>query len=214
MTRESGGSLNTAGIDDGFFPIECKELRCRTLLVSVLCTDMLIADVRVEPVTVDSLDGTCVAFKLVKSLSGAPEVIFTDGVTIAGFNVVDPEELYAMAGIPVVAVFKHELNLRKIREALVKHFPDWSVRYGVIEKVYKHSKYVQTPWRPLRISAYGIPPYRAMDYIIRLQNISPIPEPLRLADIIASGLTGSDVLMLTINKDVLSKWKSKQLRHG
>ncbi len=214
MTRESGGSLNTAGIDDGFFPIECKELRCHTLLVSVLCTGTLIADVRVEPVTVDGLDGTHVAFKLVKSLNKVPEVIFTDGVTIAGFNIVDPEELHAMTGIPVITVFKHELNLRKIREALVKHFPDWSIRYGVIEKVYRHSQYVRTPWRPLRISAYGVPLYRAMDYVIRLQNISPLPEPLRLADIIASGLTGSDTLMLTINRDVLSEWRLKRLCHG
>ncbi len=175
---------------------------------------MSIIDVRVEPVTVDGLDGTRVAFKLVKSLIGVPEVIFTDGVTVAGFNVVDPEELHAMTGIPVVTVFKHELNLRKIREALVKHFPDWSTRYGVIEKVYKHSSYVQTPWRPLRISAYGIPSYRAMDYIIRLQNTSPIPEPLRLADIVASGLTGSDALMLAMNKGKLKKWRAKQSRHG
>jgi len=211
MTRESGGSLNTAGIDDGFFPIECKELQCYTLLTSVLCSGPMIADVKIEPVTVDGLDGTRVASKLVKELNKEPEIIFTDGVTVAGFNIVDPEELHAVTGIPVVTIFKHELNLRKIRDALVKHFPDWSIRYGVIEKVYKCSNYVSTPWRPLRISAYGIPVYKAMDYVIALQNTSPIPEPLRLADLIASGLTKSTTLMLSINRNLrlLSKWKQK-----
>lgn len=207
MTRGSGGSLSTVGIDDGFFPIDCKELRCRTLLVAVLCKGLQAEDVKIEPITVDGLDGTQVALKLIRRLSKAPEVIFIDGVTVAGFNIVDPEELHSKTGIPVVTVFKHELNLKKIREALEKHFPDWGIRYGIIEKVYRHSTHVQTPWRPLRISTYGIPPYRAADYIIRLQNTSPIPEPLRLADIIASGLTRSNALMLSLNKGVTNKWR-------
>ncbi len=207
MIRGSGGSLSTVGVDDGFFPMVCKELRCRTLLVAVLCKGLQVEDVKIESITVDDLDGTQVVLKLIKRLKRVPEAIFIDGVTVAGFNIVNPEELYSKTGIPVVTVFKHELNLRKIREALEKHFPDWGVRYGIIEKVYRHSTYVQTPWRPLRISAYGIPPYRAADYIIRLQNTSPIPEPLRLADIIASGLTRSNVLMLSINKGVTNKWR-------
>ncbi len=209
MTRESGGSrgrsVRAVGIDDGYFPIECKELKCRTILAAVLCEGMNPADVAIEPVTVDGLDGTEAAVRSVSRLVARPDVIFTDGVTIAGFNIIDPEELYEAISAPVVVVFKHDLSLARVKAALKKHFSDWRARFDVINRVYSASRLVTTPWREVRISVFGTGLSKALDTLITLQNTSPLPEPLRLADIIASGLTRGSPLLYLLNPSLLGR---------
>ncbi len=198
-----GGSVKAVGVDDGYFPIKCKELRCRTIVAVVLCEGLTPVDVTIEPVTVDGLDGTEAAARSVRRLASAPQIIFTDGVTVAGFNIIDPEALSREVSVPVIAVFKHELSLSKIRVALEKHFTDWRVRFDVIRRVYGASKPLVTPWRKIRVSVFGMDLSRALDAIIALQNTSPLPEPLRLADIIASGLTRGSPLLGLLNPNLL-----------
>lgn len=192
-------SLRSIGVDDGYFPISYKGSKKKTLLAAVYCINNEIYDFVLEPITVDGLDGTKAAVKAVERL-GRADVIFQDGVTVAGFNIIDPEELSRLVGMPVVVFFKHDLNLNKVLNALKKHFNDWQRRYDVIDKVYSKSVVVPTPWRYIRISAINIDVSEALNYIIKLQAISPIPEPLRLADIIASGLTRNAVLLEVINE--------------
>ena len=193
-------SLKSIGIDDGYFPIKYKGLRKRTLIAAVLCINHDVENLVLEPVTVDGLDGTESAVRAVRRI-GVADVIFQDGVTIAGFNVIDPEELNAMTGIPVTVIFKHDLNLEKIYSALKKHFNDWRERYEVISRTYSKSIKVPTPWRDIRISTVNIEVNKALSYIIKLQTVSPLPEPLRLADIVASGLTKNTVLLKIINEE-------------
>lgn len=193
-------SLRSIGIDDGYFPINYKGLKKRTLLAAVLCINHDVENLALELVTVDGLDGTQKAVRAVKRV-GEADIVFQDGVTIAGFNIVDPEELSAETGMPVVVVFKHDLNLNKIYSALKKHFADWRERYEVISKVYSRSTAIPTPWRYIRITAVNIDVSRALSYMIKLQTVSPLPEPLRLADIVASGLTKNTVLLKMINEE-------------
>ena len=200
------GSLRAIGIDDGFFPLHYKEDRGRTVLVGVLCSGLTPIDIAVEGVTVDGLDGTDAAINVLKRLTrqlregGEDAVIFIDGVTAAGFNVIDPLKIHEHFHIPVVTVFKHPLNLERIEDALRKHFPDWSVRLNIIRSVYGSSRKVNTMWRELRLSCFGIDCFKAASLISRLQSMSPLPEPLRLADIIASGLTRDGALLEKLNK--------------
>ncbi|MCD6085176.1 MAG: DUF99 family protein [Desulfurococcales archaeon] len=191
-------SLRSIGIDDGYFPIEYKGMRKKTLIASVLCVNSDVENLVLELVTVDGLDGTESAVRAVRRV-GVADIVFQDGVTIAGFNVIDPEELSAVTGIPVTVIFKHDLNLEKIYRALKKHFSDWRERYGVIFRTYSKSVKVPTPWRDIRISTVNIELSKALNYIIKLQTVSPLPEPLRLADIVASGLTKNTVLLKIIN---------------
>ena len=193
-------SLRSIGIDDGYFPINYKGLRKRTILAAVLCVNHDVENLALELITVDGLDGTKTAVRAVKRVGNA-DVIFQDGVTVAGFNIIDPEELSAETATPVVVVFKHDLNLDKIYGALKKHFSDWRERYEVISRVYRRSTAVPTPWREIRITAVNIDVGRAISYVIKLQTVSPLPEPLRLADIVASGLTKNTVLLKIINEE-------------
>jgi endonuclease V-like protein UPF0215 family len=194
-------SLRTLGVDDGYFPTSYKKSNKKTLLALVECRDLTITKVKLSLITIDGLDGTEVLLKNIESLKNKYRVIFLDGVTYAGFNIIDPEEIYNKTLIPVITVFKHRLNLNLVKEALMKNFNDWLVRYSVIERTYNKSYEITTPKGNLIISLTGIDIHEAYNIIVRLQNISQYPEPLRLADIVASGLTKNTSLLEIINKN-------------
>jgi len=203
VIQASHGSLRVIGVDDGYFPPSFKEGRLRTLLVGVLCEGVKPLDLRIDVVSVDGLDATSKAISLVKGLSdawGEVKAIFLDGVTYAGFNMVNPLLIHRVLGYSVITVFKHPLNLERIKKALMKNFSDWRSRYLVIENVYRASREVRTGWRSLRVSTYGLDPYAAAELITSLQTTSPLPEPLRLADLIASGLTKESGILDLLNE--------------
>ncbi len=204
MTLGSAGYLGTVGIDDGYFPIEYKEKRLRTVLVGVLCVGTYPKDISIKTVTVDGMDGTDTAESIISELNdvcrGCLDLVFIDGVTIAGFNVIDPRKLWKNRHIPVVVIFKHDLCLPRVKEALRKHFADWKERLGIIEEVYGNSSRVWAKWRKLRMSCYGISCSEVAEVVSFLQTVSPMPESLRLADIIASGLTRYGTLLKRINR--------------
>ncbi|OYT48941.1 MAG: hypothetical protein B6U85_00775 [Desulfurococcales archaeon ex4484_42] len=195
MNLGLSGSLKVIGIDEGYFPPEFKRKRLQTILVAVLCDWTTPLDVKISRVTVDYDNVNDRVLELLGKFKVKSDLIILDGVTYAGFNVIDPKTLNEELGIPIITVFKHNLNMDRIRTALYKHFNDWRYRFTVIWNVYSNSRIIHTPWRPLRISVYGIDENRAIDLIIRLQKVSPIPEPLRLADVIASGLTKNSGLL-------------------
>lgn len=194
-------SLRALGVDDGYFPVNYKKLNKKTLLVAVLCEGIRLIKVKLALITVDGLDGSDAVVKIIKSLDEGIDVIFLDGVTYAGFNVVDPEVILRETSIPVITIFKHPLNLSKVREALIRNFNDWVVRYNVIERVYSGVRAVNTPNGKLLISLWGINNDEAYNAIVKLQNINQYPEPLRIADTIASGLTKNTPLLSYINKN-------------
>ncbi len=195
MNLGLSGSLKVVGIDEGYFPPEFKRKRLQTILVAVLCDWTTPLDVKISRVTVDYDNINYRVLELLGKFKVKSDLIILDGVTYAGFNVIDPKTLNEELGIPIITVFKHDLNMDRIRTALCKHFNDWRYRFTVIRSVYSNSRIIHTPWRPLRISVYGIDENKAIDLIIRLQKVSPIPEPLRLADVIASGLTKNSGLL-------------------
>ena len=203
MTQGSRGSLRTVGIDDGYFPPSFKEGRLATLMVGVLCENIYPIDLGIKVVKVDGLDATSRAISVVKELSkkwGEIKAIFLDGVTFAGFNIINPSLMHDVLGYPIVTVFKHSLDLQKIRKALMNNFSDCRERYSIIKDVYEVSKEVRTGWRKLRISSYGLDPYVIAEIITDLQLTSPLPEPLRLADLIASGLTKESGILELLNE--------------
>jgi len=139
-------------------------------------------------ITKDGLDATEVICNMIKKSKhyGQIRTVILDGITYGGFNVVDIQMLYRETGIPVVVVMRSYPDFEKIKSAL-KYFPDgearWEIikRAGEIERMYgkKGSVYVQR---------VGIG-METVKKIIRLTSIrSNIPEPLRVAHLIATGI--------------------------
>ncbi|MEM1679659.1 MAG: DUF99 family protein [Sulfolobales archaeon] len=192
--------LRTFGVDDGYFPPTYKKSDRKTLLVATSCEGLNLVAVRLTTITVDGLDGTEAVLRCVKSLGDTHSAIFLDGVTYAGFNVVDSETIYRETSTPVIIVFKHSLNLKLIKEALMRNFNDWLERYEVIERSYRNASEVITPKGPLLISCVGTTHANALNILLSLQNINQYPEPLRIADMIASGLTRNPYILNIINQ--------------
>lgn len=198
-------SLKTLGVDDGYFPLTYKKSGKKTLLVIASCEGLDLTAIRLGVVSVDGLDGTDTALKCIRSLGTAHSAVFLDGITYAGFNIIDPEIIYRETSIPVITVFKHSLKLKLIREALTKSFDDWLDRYKVIEKNYLNAYEVITPKGNLLISCIGISNADALSILLSLQKINQYPEPLRIADIIASGLTKNPYILDSLNKASLKR---------
>ncbi len=141
-------------------------------------------------ITRDGLDATGVIVTMIKKSKHYAQlrVIMLDGITYGGFNVVDIQELYRETGLPVIVVMRSCPDFEKIRSAL-GHFSDGEARWDIIKKAGKIEKLLTgRNGTPVYIQKAGIGS-KSAEKIIRLTSIrSNIPEPLRVAHLIATGI--------------------------
>uniref|UniRef100_A0A7J3ZJM9 UPF0215 protein ENM78_02385 n=1 Tax=Fervidicoccus fontis TaxID=683846 RepID=A0A7J3ZJM9_9CREN len=176
------------GIDDGFFPPPPKK-KGLTVLAGVLTLNLQPLRAALERVTIDGLDGTERAVEIVKRLlegESGDVAVFLDGISIAGFNYIDPQALEESTGTMVVAVFRGPLSLEKIERALKKHFSDWEHRLSIYRLVVPRIKRATTKRGRVYYYAPSLDSIRAIRILEENQIYSPIPEPLRIADMLAS----------------------------
>lgn len=139
-------------------------------------------------ITKDGLDATEVICKMIKKSKhyGQIRTVILDGITYGGFNVVDIQTLYRETGIPVVVVMRSYPDFEKIKSAL-KYFPDGEERWTIIKRAGKIEK-IPGEKSSIYIQRAGIG-METVKQIIRLTSIrSNIPEPLRVAHLIATGI--------------------------
>ena len=140
-------------------------------------------------ITIDGNDATFVCKDMIKKTKHREQLkaALLDGVALGGFNVVDIEDLYNDTNIPVLTITRDKPDFDKIKLALKKNFDDWDVRWGLISKGKLHE--IKTSHNPIYIKFIGIDIEEAKE-IIKLSTIrGVIPEPIRVAHLIASGIT-------------------------
>lgn len=141
-------------------------------------------------ITRDGLDATGVIVAMIKNSRHYDQlrVIMLDGITYGGFNVVDIEELYRETGLPVIVIMRSYPDFEKIRAAL-RHFSDGEARWEIIKKAGEIEKMVTgRKGTPIYVQKAGIGA-KSTEKIIHLTSIrSSIPEPLRVAHLIATGI--------------------------
>jgi len=141
-------------------------------------------------VQVDGMDATK---KLVTMITRSPHyrqlrIIMLNGVTLAGFNVVDITELHRKMKLPIIAVTRDKPDFEDIRRAL-QHLPETEKRWKAIERAGKIIRvFTRDGEEPIYIHAVGISQETAARIVKSTSTRSNIPEPLRAAHIIASGL--------------------------
>jgi endonuclease V-like protein UPF0215 family len=110
--------IRVLGVDDGIFKPHTKSF---VPVVGVVFRGGYWLDgVMHTKVRVDGFEATR---KIASMIKGSPHykqlrVIMLNGVTIAGFNVVDIKRLNADTGLPVIAVTRDKPNFEEIHEAL------------------------------------------------------------------------------------------------
>jgi endonuclease V-like protein UPF0215 family len=115
-------------------------------------------------------------------------VIMLDGVTFGGFNVVDIKELNERTKLPVIAVTRDRPDLKDIRVAL-KNLPEPERRWKALLNA---GQILELSTRSRKERVYveidGILEEDARKIIKLTSTRSSIPEALRVAHLIASGL--------------------------
>ena len=142
-------------------------------------------------ILVDGFDATQ---KIAEMVMASPHyrqirVIMLNGITFAGFNVVDIKELSARTGLPVIAVTSKKPNLAEVQAAL-KHLPDSQKRWEAVLNAGELFS-VSTnkgKWR-IFVEAMGLSKSLAVEILRLTSTRSKIPEPLRVAHIVASGIS-------------------------
>ena len=139
-------------------------------------------------ITKDGLDATDVICNMIKKSKhyGQIRAVILDGITYGGFNVVDIQMLYRETGIPVIVVMRSYPDFEKIKLAL-KYFTDEEERWAMIKRAGKIEK-ITSKKNSIYIQKAGIG-LETVKKIIQLTSIrSNIPEPLRVAHLIATGV--------------------------
>jgi len=181
--------IRVLGVDDGVFIPHSKGL---VDVVGVVFRGGYWLDgvMRTE-IEVDGLDAT---EKIASMIIESPHykqlrIIMLNGITFAGFNVVDIKELYNKTGLPVIVITRDMPNMKEIEQA-IERLPEKEKRWSAIQNAGEMIKVrTREEEEPIYMQIAGIEREDAEKIVKITSTRSNIPEPLRVAHIIASGLT-------------------------
>jgi hypothetical protein len=181
--------IRVLGVDDGVFTPHMKGL---VLVVGVVFRGGYWLDgVMNTKVKVDGFDATG---KIASMILKSPHyeqlrVIMLNGITFAGFNVADIKKLNAKTRLPVIAVTREKPDFAEIRKAL-KNLPKSEERWkamlnggGIFEVCTKSGG------GKIYMQISGVCEEDAKKILRLTSTRSNIPEALRVAHLIASGIS-------------------------
>jgi len=136
----------------------------------------------------DGLNATDKIIEMVKNTRHKDlGVIMFDGVTLGGFNTIDIKKINEETGLPCIIVIRRMPDMLSIKNAL-KYLKDPEKREKMIENAGKVYKIELKDNKVLYYQFYGLKKEEA-EKIIKITAIhSSLPEPVRVAHIIATGV--------------------------
>ncbi len=192
MPRSFGvikSEIRVLGVDDGVFvphvpvlvPVVGVVFRGGYWIDGVMHTDIL----------VDGFDAT---EKIGAMITDSPHrkqlrMIMLNGITFGGFNVVDLKALNTATGLPVIAVTREKPDLQSIHAAL-EHLPRSQDRWSAVLNAGKVTEVsTRNPAEKIFLHVAGVSVADA-EKIVRLTSTrSNVPEALRVAHLVASGIS-------------------------
>jgi endonuclease V-like protein UPF0215 family len=185
--------IRIVGVDDGVFVPHTRGLA--DVIGVVFRGGYWLDGVMKTEITIDGMNAT---ERIAGMISASPHyaqirVIMLDGVTFGGFNVVDINKLSALTGLPVIAVTREEPDFEDIRKALTR-LPESAVRWKILEN---ERTLIRVRSRkgeePIYMQVAGISREDAEKIVKEASTRSNVPEPLRVAHLIASGLSKANL---------------------
>ncbi len=182
--------IRVVGVDDGFF-VPHMSGKCEVIGVVFRGGYWLDGVMRTQ-VEVDGLDATV---KIAEMIARSPHygqlrVIMLDGITFAGFNVVNTAELSGKTRLPVIAITRKKPDFDDIHRAL-ENLSFSEERWKAIKNADKISRVVTHPREEaIFMQVVGMEVNVAKRVVKSTATRSNVPEALRVAHLIASGLTG------------------------
>jgi endonuclease V-like protein UPF0215 family len=178
--------IRILGIDDGPFTKDDKEV----IVIGVVYRGGEFIDGLLRTfVEIDGLDATEKLAKMINSSRHKQQlkVIMLDGITLGGFNIVDVKKLYSETKIPIIVINRKVPDLKSIKTALEKNFEDFEKRWKMILNAGK-IKELKLEKFSLYYQNIGLENEEAEEIILTSMKHAQIPEPLRVAHLIATGI--------------------------
>ncbi|MEM0329546.1 MAG: DUF99 family protein [Nitrososphaerota archaeon] len=161
----------------------------RAVLAGVVMRgDFVIDGVVFGECTVGGMDATDGILEMYRSL-GREDVmlIMLNGCIISWFNVIDLQRLHEETGLPVISVTYNPSA--GIREYFIKYFPeDWGKRVEVYERNGPRVEMTNRNGFKIYFRSMGLDPDDAAKIIDRYTVFGRVPEPLRVARLLAHSL--------------------------
>jgi endonuclease V-like protein UPF0215 family len=181
--------IRVLGVDDGAFKPHVKG---QVPVIGVVFRGGYWLDgVMQTKIAVDGLDATDKIAAMITASSHYKQlrVIMLNGVTFAGFNIVDVKGLNASTKLPVIAVTREKPDFAGIRKAL-KNLPNSEERWKTILSA---GEPIKVSTRRVEAKVYmqtaGVSEDDAEKILQLTSTRSNIPEALRVAHLIASGIS-------------------------
>jgi len=186
--RKVKSEIRIIGVDDGAFtPQSAEDVR----VVGVVFRGGSWFDgILWTTVKVDGLDAT---EKISNMITNSPHygqlrVIMLDGVTFAGFNVVDIQKLHQSTALPVLAITKNKPCLSDVKSAIQK-IPNSKERLASLKNAGEMIEIETIRQTTIFVHRAGTSKEDARKIISISSTRSSVPEPLRVAHMIASSLS-------------------------
>jgi len=176
-------NIRVLGIDDAFLDEEYS-----IIIGAIFRGKSVLEGVISSKIQVDGLDST---EKIIEMLFGSGyerqiRVMMLDGITFGGFNVVDIKELFGRTEIPVMAFTRKMPNFTKIYEAL-GNLDQREKRIKIIKNGGAISEF-KFDEHKIFYQKVGIEKEEVEEIIKEFTINSLIPEPVRVAHLISSGI--------------------------
>jgi endonuclease V-like protein UPF0215 family len=178
--------IRILGVDDGPFTKKDKEV----IVIGVIFRGGEFLDGLIRTyISVDGLDATEKLSEMINSSKHKQQlkVIMLDGVTLGGFNIIDVKKLYLETKIPVIVINRKIPDLKSIKTALEKNFEDFEKRWKMILNAGK-IKEVKLEKFSIYYQNLGLEDEETEEIILISTKHAQIPEPLRVAHLIATGI--------------------------
>ena len=178
--------IRILGIDDASFNLY--EDKKTILIGAIFRGGKWLDGVLKTEVAIDGNDATEKIAGMVKNTRHKDlRVIMLDGITFGGFNVANIKKIYEETGLGVIVVVRKLPDFEEI-EMVIKRYDYYEERKEGIRAAGIPRKVETRPGNFIYIQCSGIK-FEDAEYIVKLSSTrSLIPEPIRVAHLIASGV--------------------------
>ncbi len=154
----------------------------------VMRVDLIIDGIVLGECAVGGLDATERIIEMYRSLEREDVMaMMLNGCIISWFNVIDLRKLHEETKLPIISVTYNPSP--GIREYFIKYFPeDWKTRVEIYERNGPRIEITNKNKLKLYVRSVGLKPEDAAKLLDRYTLFGRIPEPLRVAKLIAHSL--------------------------
>jgi hypothetical protein len=179
--------IRILGVDDGKFVAHTQGT---VIVVGVVFRGACSIDgVMHTHVQIDGFDATEQLSSMINSSPHRKQLrlVMLNGITLAGFNVVNIKTLSSATKLPIIALTRNKPDLEAVREA-INHLPETAERWRIILAAGEIHE-VDCRGKKVYMEIAGISLADAQEIVELTSTSSNLPEPLRVAHLIASGVS-------------------------